>query len=136
MVLPMRLPDWQLRFAKFAASRQRMPFAWGSNDCCFFAADAVYAITGEDFGAAWRGRYDSAATAAITLKDCDGLRAVATFALGAEIGIGYASVGDVVLVENAGREMLAICNGTSAIGPGANGITSIDMTAALAAWRV
>ncbi|MDM0024070.1 DUF6950 family protein [Variovorax saccharolyticus] len=130
-----RLQDWQLRFAAFAKERASMPFAWGSNDCCLFAADAVLALTGKDWGADYRGGYDDAKRA-LRAMPAGGLREVASRALGEPVSPLLAAVGDVVLMESEGRELLAICNGTSAIGPGADGLTSIDMEAALAAWKV
>lgn len=131
----MRLPDWQLRLAAFYKERASMPFEWGRNDCCMFAADAVAAMTGWDFAAEVEG-YTTALQAERVLKARGGLRAVASDALGDPIPPLMATVGDVVLMENEGRELLAICNGTNAIGPGAEGVAVLDMAAALAAWRV
>lgn len=60
-----RLHDWPERLAGFLDSRQGEPFAWGSNDCALFAADAVQAITGVDLAREFRGYSDEegAATA-------------------------------------------------------------------------
>lgn len=132
----MRLSDWQLRFSEFAQARASVPFAWGSNDCCLFAADAVLAISGQDFAGDARGSYADAMTALRVMLERGGLRAIATAALGEPIAPVLATVGDVVLLENEGRELLAICNGTSALGPGEHGIAVLGMDAALAAWRV
>jgi hypothetical protein len=130
----MRLYDWQLRFAEFVATRASMPFAWGQNDCCLFAADAVLAMTGKDHASELRG-YDSAIAAQRLIDECGGLREIVRAALGDSILPAFASVGDVVLVENEGREMLAICNGTTALAPGETGIAVLGMNTALAAWR-
>lgn len=131
----MRRDDWQLRFSDFVQTRARLPFAWGSNDCCLFAADAVEAITGVDPAASLRG-YDSALSAQRLIDARGGIRQIATDALGAEMAPVFAAVGDVVLIENAGRELLAVCNGTCALAPGEDGMAVLSMTAALAAWRV
>lgn len=37
-------------------ARRSVPFAWGSNDCRLFAADAVQAMTGVDHAAELRMR--------------------------------------------------------------------------------
>ena len=131
----MRLYDWQLRFAEFVKARASMPFIWGQNDCCIFAADAVLATTGKDHAASLRG-YISAREAQRLIEERGGLREIVRAALGDSILPAFASVGDVVLVENEWRELLAICNGTTAIAPGETGIAVLGMNTALAAWRV
>lgn len=131
----MRRHDWQIRFSDFVQTRARLPFTWGSNDCCLFAADAVEAITGIDHAAALRG-YDSAVSAQRLIEARGGIRQIAIDALGVEIAPEFAAVGDLVLLENAGRELLAVCNGTCALAPGEDGMAVLNMTAALAAWRV
>jgi len=131
----MRLPDWQLRLAEFGQARASMPFAWASNDCCTFAADAVKAITGEDLRDAFPA-YGGAIAAARAIEEGGGLQRLASQFLGVPVGPKMAAVGDVVLVLNADREMLAICNGTSALAPGECGMVLVSMEAALAAWRI
>ena len=131
----MRLYDWQLRFSEFVKSRAAEPFAWGRNDCCLFAADAVIAMTGSDHAAGLRG-YVTAMEAHRLIEERGGLKELVGSSLGAPIPPSFASVGDVVLVENEGRELLAICNGTAALAPGKTGIVVLGMNAAVAAWRV
>lgn len=131
-----RLPDWQSRFAAFASSRRAMPFAWGSNDCSLFAADAVLAITGRDLAADLRGTYDSARGASRILHERGGMRAIATAALGPEVATGFAAVGDVLLMNTPEGEGLAICNGGHAIGAGPHGALVMPLAAAVAAWKV
>ena len=43
-----RLADWPDRLDRFLRERADMPFAWGSNDCVTFAADALAAMTGAE----------------------------------------------------------------------------------------
>ncbi|WP_261803452.1 DUF6950 family protein [Variovorax sp. PAMC26660] len=47
-----------------------------------------------------------------------------------------AAVGDVVLLLNEGRELLGVCNGAIAIGPGENGRLALQMSAAIVAWKI
>jgi hypothetical protein len=131
-----RLHDWQLRYAAFARERAAMPFAWGANDCCLFAADAVLALTGTDPAEQLRGTYSAALGAARVLEEHGGVAALATAALGPTLPPALAGVGDVVLIETGGREALAICNGTSVIGAGERGTVSYGIGAAKSAWRV
>lgn len=132
----MRLIDWQLRFSDFIVKRRAMPFAWGRNDCCLFAADAVFAMTGNDFGGDALGAYTDAKGALRMTEERGGLRAIASEALGEPVPALRAAVGDVVLLVNDGRELLGICNGTNAIGPGPDGLAVLGMETALAAWKV
>lgn len=131
-----RRADWQAHFSVFARERIAMPFAWGQNDCCLFAADCVLAMTGADFAGEARGSYDDPRGAARLIAARGGLAQVATDALGDPVSPVMASVGDVVLLMHDGHEGLAICNGTSAIGPGPNGFVVLGMDTALAAWKV
>lgn len=65
----MRLPDWENRLSAFITERFDMPFEWGQNDCILFAMSAVEAMTGEDKGAAYRGRYSDKEGAALALRE-------------------------------------------------------------------
>lgn len=112
-----------------------MPFEWGRNDCCLFTVDAVLAMTGVDHGAAFRG-YDSALGAERLLNANGGVRGLATAAWGAPVSPPFAAIGDPVLMLNEGRELLAVCNGTGAIAAGPDGTVVLDMSAALAAWKI
>lgn len=131
----MRLPDWQLRLAEFGQARASMPFDWGSNDCCTFTADAVRAITGRDVRRAFP-IYSGEVGALRAIAEGGGLQRLVTQILGEPVSSKMAAVGDVVLVLNAEREMLGICNGTSVIASGVEGMTLVSMETALAAWRI
>ena len=131
-----RLPTWQTRFALLCIERQRRPFEWGAHDCCLWAADAVHAITGQDFAEGLRGTYATAAEAARMLAQAGGVRALSTHALGEPVGPLMAAVGDVVLFEQDGRELLAVCNGGTALAVAGQGLEPLPMSAALAVWKV
>lgn len=130
-----RLHDWQLRLADFARERRALPFAWGANDCCLFAADAVVAITGEDPAEGLRG-CTTAMRAARVLRAHGGVQGLADARLGDRVGPLMARVGDVVLVQIGNQAALGVCNGASLIGPGPGGIVGIGMGHAKAAWRI
>lgn len=131
----MRRADWQLRLSAFVRSRAGMPFEWGRNDCCLFTVDAVQAVTGTDHAAGFRG-YTTVLGAARIVERQGGIRQLAIDAWGEPVSPLRAGVGDAVLVINEGRELLAVCNGTTAIGPGPEGIAVMDMSAAVAAWKI
>lgn len=132
----MRYHDWQIRFAAFVAARQTMPFAWGANDCCTFAADCILAITGVDVALSEQRQQSSALQAARLLKTVGGVAGAATSALGEPMPALMAQVGDVVLADAAGRDMLAICNGATCMAPGPAGLVHISMATARKCWRV
>jgi hypothetical protein len=131
----MRLPDWQMRFSDFGKARASMPFSWGSNDCCTFAAAAVEAITGTDL-MALVAPYETELAAARLIKDGGGLQQIAASLLGQPVAPNMAAVGDVVLFINEGREMLGICNGVNVMAPGESGMVALGMDAAVAAWKI
>lgn len=131
----MRLPDWQLRFAEFGKARASIPFAWGSNDCCTFAAAAVEAITGRDPMAS-APPYVTELGAAKVIARAGSFTVLASQYLGEPVSPLMATVGDVVLIVNEGRDMLAVCNGVNAMAPSAAGMVALPMETALAAWRI
>lgn len=132
----MRYHDWQIRFAAFVATRQAMPFAWGSNDCCTFAADCVLAITGADVATSEQRSQKTALEAARLLEELGGVEGAAGAAMGIPISPMMAQVGDVVLVDADGRDMLAVCNGSTCMAPGPDGLVHIGMASARKCWRV
>ena len=130
-----RYPDWQLRLEAFVRERRNVPFAWGSNDCALFVADAVQALTGEHLCPELRGHRD-VREALRMLDRLGGLRGLGTTALGAQIPVLMANIGDVVVVTYGKREALALCNGGTALIPSVHGVVAVPMSTAVAAWRV
>lgn len=64
-----RLPGWETRLSNFMQANQHRAFEWGQWDCILFATAAAAAITGEDRGAAYRGRYTDNAGARAMLRE-------------------------------------------------------------------
>lgn len=131
----MRHPDWQQQFAAFGLARARMPFIWGSNDCCTFAASAVEALTGSNPMDSFPP-YESEVEAERMVQEGGSLQQLATSCLGAPVAPAMAAVGDIVLVTNADREMLGVCNGTNVLAPGKRGVAVLGMESALVAWKI
>lgn len=129
----MKLHDWQIRLEAFLRDRRALPFAWGSNDCCTFAADCVQVITGSDCAATLRG-HTTAKQAYRSLQRNGGVIGIATAALGKPISAAFAQIGDVVLSKAGKRDMLAICNGVTALAPSATGLVSVPFCELC--WRV
>lgn len=95
-----RLPDWPARLHAFVDSVKLRVFEWQAHDCFLgWAADAVLAVTGEDIGAAYRGRYKSAVGAARVMRN-DGFEKLADLVAShlPEIHISEASLGDIAAI--------------------------------------
>lgn len=131
-----KLPDWQLRLEAFVHARRTMPFVWGANDCCTFAADAVAAITGTTPLHADLRTYRTAKQAYRTIARHGGIATIATAACGKPQSAVFAGVGDVVLVSVGKRAALAICNGGTALAPSSAGIVAVPMAQAHKCWRL
>lgn len=128
--------EWFNALDAFVAERRNRPFAWGSNDCCTFAADWVLASTGVDPMFNLRGLV-TATSAHRELDRRGGVWEATTAALGrAEAGF-MAQCGDVVLLSNEkGTKVLGICTGSRLVAPGPDCMMSLSVEAAEAAWRV
>lgn len=135
----MRLENWPSLLAAFLADEK--PFAWGSRDCCLFAADAVLFITGIDPAIDFRNRYTTAKGAARVLKKYGGLEgAVERITLDhgmMEIPVSMAQRGDVVLIDSPLGDALAVVDLLGTItGQSTDGFTRYPIRCARRAWRV
>jgi hypothetical protein len=126
---------WRAALHALISARLAEPFAWGRNDCCLWAADAVLATTGIDHAAGLRGTYSTAAGAVGVLADLGGLEAVGAQA-GAQIAPLMAAEGDIGLLQMDDREMLAVCCGPGWLAPTAAGLALCQLEDARMAWRV
>lgn len=135
---PRRVADWPERLNALLAERYAMPFAWGGNDCCLFAADDVRALTGFDLAAGLRGQYSTPEEAARLLEEEGGIVALATAMLGQPRELPLlAQRGDVVCVEMAGRLSLGVVAGNGQwCAPGPDGLVFRPMAEVLHVWEV
>jgi len=131
-----RLHDWPLRFEALLKSRVSVPFAWGTNDCCTFAADVVIALTGADAMQDLRGTYSSEAEAEALIQALGGLPEALTRYLGEAVPAAYANTGDVALVLNEGQTVVAVCNGGPVLAPGPRGVAALSDPSILFVWKV
>lgn len=131
-----RLREWQSLLADCLAQRAQSEFAWGSHDCCLFAADCVDACTGTDPAADLRGTYSTAAEAMQLVESLGGLGAIAAARLGPEVPPALAQPGDVGLLINADREMLAVWGGSMWLAPAEVGWVALPLEQATRAWRI
>lgn len=130
---------WRTALAEYIRQVSRKPFAWGSHDCALFAAGAVAAMTGEDFGSPYRGKYKTLRGGLGMLrrkgfKDHSELAA----SLFEEIPAAQANVGDVAAVEENGHVALGIVQGERiyVLRPEASGIGTVGLLEANRVFRV
>ena len=134
-----RREGWPERLTAMVEAARDLPFAWGSHDCCTFAARWVESERGVSILAPFahaRGAWASALEAARIVRDAGGLSAIVTEQLGASIAPAQAMRGDVVRVEIEGRESLAVVLGETAAAPGEAGIAFAPMARWLEGWEV
>ena len=119
----------------FVESRRAMPFAWGSNDCITFCADAVHAITGARVlpPVDWTDE----ASALVAFEAAGGRVAAITGALGRPSQSWMeARRGDIALAEQGEVIVTMLCIGPHLCGPGVNGLEFKSTRAARLVWRV
>lgn len=135
----MRLEGWEDRLASIIDERRSRPFVWGEHDCTLFAANVALALTGVDYAAAYRGKYNCAFGSARVLQELgDGtLRGSVGLALGPEIPIRLAGRGDVVLwTQEELGDTLGVCIGAQSVFVGQDGLTDVPTLVCQCAWRI
>lgn len=132
-----RTPGADERLRELLRLRQFQPFQWGVQDCCLFAADAVQVQIGVDPAEPLRGRYATELQAARLLHAAGGVEGIARQVLGDPLPAPLlACQGDVVMVADAGRDVLAVCVGDCLRLPSAHGLALMPLRSARMAWRV
>ena len=91
-----RCNNWPDLLAAYIERKRHEAFAWGSNDCCLFAADWVQIATGRDIAAQWRGQYATALSAHRALNRGGGIERLVDQAGGTKIATALARRGDLV----------------------------------------
>lgn len=130
----MRHHDWPEKLAEFIETRRETAFAWGSHDCCQFAAGAVEAVTGTNPAAAWT--YANEAEAQALIAAAGSLEALVTQAMGEPVHPSRAGRGDVVLAELENGPTVGVCVGRECVFPAETGLTFRPREITLTAWKV
>jgi hypothetical protein len=133
-----RLSNWPRLLADFIESRRNVPFAWGTNDCCTFAADALMAIHGDDPMKHLRGTYADAPGAFEIIGTADDLPNVAGEILAdcgfREVEPAFAGRGDPVCVMLE-RPTCGVHLGNLIAAPGEQGLVFLPPREIVKAWR-
>jgi hypothetical protein len=132
-----RLPGWPARLIACVEAARDRPFAWGSHDCCTFAADCIQAVTGEDVRArAGIGPYDNARVARKALGR-GGLKGLATRLLGEPLAFpAHAGRGDVALIRLGRRAWLGVVIDARVACVGPEGLVFVPRSGIAEAWPV
>jgi hypothetical protein len=122
----------------FERSKRLVPFQWGINDCCLFAADWVYMLTGVDPAAKWRGEYSNALEAARLAADYGGVIGLVTAAGNWTAQEPTAARrGDLVLIPAPTfGSAVGVCAGSYLLIPGESGLLTVSMEQATNSWRI
>lgn len=139
-------------FHQFLMEREKTPFAWGTNDCCLFPADAIKSFTGHDLAADFRDKYSSEETAFALIQSLTGGSSVEDAAAwcaekaglvewkdrAGNAGPKFAQRGDLVVIEESGRVIAGVVhlNGRHVISVGEKGLIRLPLRGVKRAWRV
>lgn len=97
-----RKSNWEDALSQYLIENKDIPFEYGKNDCCTFAAGAVESITGVNPMSEFIGKYKSAASSLRAIKDA-GYKSLEEVidAKFDQVPIGFASTGDLALFDGS-----------------------------------
>lgn len=128
-----RLPDWEERLAEYLAGVLHAPHVYGDHDCALHGAKAVFAQTGVDHAAPFRGRYTTARGAALALRKFGAGSLEATLdAHLPTVPPALAQRGDLVMADGS----VGVCVGGDAVFAGETGLTRMARSRWTRAWKV
>ncbi len=128
-----------LQFESFIADKRDLPFVWGKQDCCLFAADWVLTMTEIDPALKLRGKYRTEIGAKRALKRAgfSSIEDIANDRFGESIAPLQLSRGDIVLVMNHINEpTLGIVWGPTVWVMTPSGVSHLAVNQVIKGWRV
>lgn len=131
-----RNPQWPHLLTHFVEDRRHVPFSWGGQDCCLFAADWVQLCTGEDPAARWRGTYSTMLGAVRHVTRAGGVCRLPEAAGLVPVEPQFAGRGDIAGVATSLGLALGICLGRHIVTPGHDGLVFQTRIMVRNAWRV
>ena len=134
----MRKPDWANRLNTYIEQHLNTPFEWGTFDCCLFTADAIQAMTGQDFAAEFRGHYSSLRGSKHALKKygAGDLRLTIEAKFGPMCSRLCAGRGDIALVKTPLGDALGIVWSGKIWAAAERGLMTLPMSSCLGCWEV
>jgi hypothetical protein len=133
----MKLNNWPTLLATFLLERHKQPFAWGVNDCCLFAADAVHTITGVDPAPEFRGHYRTAigAKRALIRYGAGEIKPTFDAKFGELKPRLTAQRGDIALLNIDGNYVVGVVFGTIYV-VSQTGLLQLPLNKALGIWSI
>lgn len=144
-----RTPHWATReLHDFIGERMNAPFAWGTNDCALFAADAIQSFTGTDIAADFRGKYADRETAFALIQSVTGGDSVEAAAEHCAQRHGlveypkplFAQRGDLVVAKVASEDETSVAGIIGLHGQvlsvGEKGLIRLPVSSVTRAWKV
>lgn len=133
-----RKEGWDLRLEDVIARYRAEPFDWQRHNCVTFASEVVLAVTGTSAVAFPADAHPATAQEAVrTLAPLGGLEAAVSSVLGEPLKDWRACRrGDLALIENQERPVLAACTGRTLCAPGLEVLVHVRLNAALKVWLV
>ena len=133
----MRRPNWAFLLGQYLQSRKDVPFEYGSNDCCSFAAGAIDAVTGRHCTQDLRHLYEDEKGANALIDQHGGLEQAVSVIFGrASSPPEWAIVGDIVLCDGDHGPTVGVFLGQQIAIATPEGVKAIDSSAAKRSWRV
>lgn len=130
-----RLNDWPARLWREIERWQAVPFGWGHNDCCLFAARVTDAICGSRHAARLAEHYDDEASALQYIKASGGIGPAVSQYIG-EPEQKRPSRGDVVLFDGPHGDTLGVCVGAEIAAMGPDGVVYLPKSVVKMTWSV
>lgn len=132
------IPDRAAAFAALIERYRDVPFQWGVQDCCLWAATAVHALRGYDPAEEWRGTYDTKKGARALLRDrFDNHACNIPGEVGlVEVPVKKAQRGYIVTMYQKPWWVLGVCAGQKAAFASPKGLVFFPMSVCRRAWAV
>jgi hypothetical protein len=132
----MRRHDWASRMFAVIDEHRARKFVWGADDCCFFVARVIDAMTDSTVEAQLYELYGDEGGAIRFIAQHGGMREAVSSVLG-PASEGRAVRGDAVLVDTGdGQHALGICLGRAVVAMGPTGLKELPRSDVLAVWKV
>jgi len=134
-----RLPDWRTRLFSLIDEKDKQPFQYGLNDCSTFGADVVFALTGFDPAAQFRGKYKTKLGGIRAIRKAGYLNQVDYLEKNyKEIPPAFATFGDIGITTSDAGDDIAICVvvGNFSVGVSADGISKVSNSDLIKVFKI
>ncbi len=129
-----RSAGWETSLANILDAARSTPFEWGKHDCTLFALRCADAVWGTDVEAKHSGKYKTARGAAGRVKRLGGFSKALQNEGFARVPTLFAKRGDLAVVEQDGREALAVVVGGKVAAAGIDGLVFISLECVKGVW--